>query len=213
MKKIHLFILFSLTIFLLAGCKKKGVDPDGGDAPGLKGADLVASFNFEDGSKVDLRHKFMGGFFMLQPTLIQDEDMKGDDGVLYINADETIKGVEYGIVIIARVNGKGSYRWDENFDEDTSDEGVYIMAMVDSPEDSELFYPFAINGEKIGSSALEITSISKNKIKGTFSASLYGTTDSKKLTISGQFDSGLLRMTEDGILGQTMPKIQVKESL
>lgn len=210
MKKNHIFILFALFLFM--GCSKKGVDPDGGKTPGLKGADLVASYKFEDGNTVDMRHKFLGGFMMLQPTLVQ-EDLKGDAGVLYISADESIKGVDYGIVLVANINGKGSYRWDDDFDEEGSDEGVYIMAMVDTQNDSELYYPFNLSNEKIGSSALEITSISKNKIKGSFSATLYGFSTGEKLTISGQFDSNLTRVSEDGIYGITFPKVRNMESL
>lgn len=205
-------LLFALGLFLTTACSKKGVDPDGGDTPSLKGADLVASFNFENGNKVDIRHKFLGGFMMLQPTLVQ-EDLKGDAGVLYINADEAVKGVDYGIIIMANINGKGSYRWNEDFDEDGSEEGVYIMAMVDTQDDSDLYYPFDFSNEKIGSSALEITSISKNKIKGSFSGTLYSLSTGEKLTISGQFDSGLTRVSEDGFLGHTFPEVRKVESL
>ena len=194
----HVWLLILIVTFFSA-CSKKSVDPDGGDTPGLKGADLAATLNFENNGKVDIKYKFPGSFMFMQPTLIQPKNPKGDEGSLSIFVFDESKAGEYEITIAAVINGKGKYNWTNDYDEDGDENGALISVNYYSENDGDnrSYYPFLFTGSKTGTTTLEITSISKNKIKGTFSGTLYELSSGEKLTISGQFDSALTKITED----------------
>lgn len=191
MKKTYLnfktLLLLILVGFAFSSCSSDDdsmLDQD--DNTG--GKDMVANIAFESGDKIDFGYTFPN-MNLTKPTITHE---KGSNrSVLTISG---IMGI-YGISIIGVINDKkGNYSYREDFDEDGDETGVMIWLHTMKGDDMESFMPFKMSDETMGSAKVNITSLTKNHIKATFSATLYSQKSGEKVIIKdGKINSGLYR--------------------
>lgn len=184
-------LLAGLCLLFFTACGKKDkTDPDNNDN-NTGGKDMVATIAFESGDIIDFGYTFPD-INLIKPTISHEKESDGSDGYLL-----TVSGIMGGstISIIGVINNKeGSYSYTEDFDEDEDETGVNIWLHTIDGDDIESFLPFRISDETMGSANITITSLTKNHIKATFSATLYSQKTGKKVTIKGgKIDSKLYR--------------------
>lgn len=179
--------LAGLSLLLFASCSKDGDTP----GPDKKGENVSAVIDFESGKKIDFSFESDG--FALPLVVGPSED--GLYGIM-MPLMATIDGEEYTINITAFVTGEGTF----NFKEEPGDEDPTAIITLTKGSDSAeptVYLPvkYSEEDDAIGTSVLTITSLTENRIKGSFSAELFSQTEKANIT-KGKFDIGIIRSTQ-----------------
>ncbi len=155
----------------------------------------MATIEFESGDKIDFKHNFT----LFKPTVTHEGEAEQVAFAVAATAGS------YGISIISVIDdGPGTYSYDENFDEDGNKEGALIQFSNYEENNVETFVPFYLPEKTMGKTKLTITSLTKDHVKATFSATLYNINTGEKVIIKdGKLNSKINRKEIDEAIGET----------
>lgn len=178
-------ILILLIIgFSLGSCSS---DNDATIKDNTGGKDMVATVAFESQDPIEFGYNFPN-FNIAKPSIVSEKG--SDQSILLISGTMD----NYSIGITAVIDGKGDYSYIEGFDEEGNETAASITLNISSEDELDTFVPFRMSDETIGSVKLSITTLTEDKIKASFSATLYSYTTGEKVVIkNGKVDSRLFR--------------------
>lgn len=98
------------------------------------------------------------------------------------------------INFLAYIKGEGTYHFDEESFEGGEGYLSIMLQWEDESDSTSIYYTFPItNDPLIGNATLKITSLTEDRMKGTFSGTLYTMTGEKAVIEEGKFDVGVNR--------------------
>lgn len=193
--KLSLMAFFVVLLFI--ACKKSDVDDPENTGEGSGTA--TAMIKIGDQSPVKFEsipvsdyHTSFGGFKFKLAALSKNDNLT----LAFIN-DKNYKddGPGTGVVIgVGKFTGKGVYQISES----TIDEGIVVdgalglLFIPDGNGGKDLFGTGEF-GDLVGSGSVNVTEVSNDRIKGSFSIAMHNMKGQKGIISDGQFDMPLIR--------------------
>lgn len=175
-----LFLLLATTAFLFTSCNKKE-DPKAKDKAAVTATIKVGSDN---------PYHFTYDPVAMTPAIISGPNQEGFYNLKMIFVE--VKPSKT-ITIIAYIKDEGTYHFDTNSNGENFLSVLLSWKKGSGPQSH--FYTFPImNDPVIGNATLTIISLKENRIKGTFSGTLYTMTGEKAVIEDGKFDVGVSRL-------------------